>query len=144
MALVGGLGLLGLLITIAILALLANRVLSGTDDAAEVLTDDLPAELSSTTVPGSTDATASTEVPGGEAGGALNGLTDPAAAAACQVNRNTLELAAQAYEIASGSPPPDQQALVDAGYLAEVLATHELGPGPAGVQITGVGDCAGQ
>ena len=45
MAMVGGFGLLGLLITIAILALLANRVLSGTDDAADVRTGWLPPEI---------------------------------------------------------------------------------------------------
>ena len=138
MAIVGGFGLLGLLLTIAILALLANRVLSGTDDAADVLTGSLPPELTTTTVPGATTA------PGGEGeGGGLPAIADPAQIATCQVNRSTLDVASQAYEITTGAPPADQQALVDEGLLAEPIPTHELAAGPSGVQITGVGECAG-
>ena len=137
-AIVGGFGLLGLLLTIAILALLANRVLSGTDDAADVLTGSLPPELTTTTVPGATTA------PGGEGEGrGLPAIADPAQIATCQVNRSTLDVASQAYEITTGAPPADQQALVDEGLLAEPIPTHELAAGPSGVQITGVGECAG-
>ena len=137
-AIVGGFGLLGLLLTIAILALLANRVLSGTDDAADVLTGSLPPELTTTTVPGATTA------PGGEGeGGGLPAIADPAQIATCQVNRSTLDVASQVYEITTGAPPADQQALVDEGLLAEPIPTHELAAGPSGVQITGVGECAG-
>ena len=137
-ALVGGLGLLGLLITIAIMALLANRVLSGTDDAADVLTDQLPAELTTTTAAGATTT------PGAEGGGGgLPAIADPAQVAACQVDRSTLDVASQAYEITTGAPPADQQALVDEGFLKEPIATQELTSGPSGVQITGVGECAG-
>jgi hypothetical protein len=130
-ALVGGLGLLGLLITVAIMALLANRVLSGTDDAADVLTGQLPAELTTTTAPGA------------EGGGGLPAIADPAQIATCQANRATLEVASQVYEITTGAPPADQQALVDEGLLEEPISTHELTAGPSGVQVTGVGKCAG-
>jgi hypothetical protein len=137
-ALVGGLGLLGLLITVAIMALLANRVLSGTDDAADVLTDQLPAELTTTIAPGATTT------PGAEGGGGLPAIADPAQIAACQVDRSTLEVASQVYEITTGAPPADQQALVDEGFLKAPIATQELTVGPSGVQITGLGECSGQ
>lgn len=134
--LVGGFGLLGLLITIAIMAVLANRVLSGTEGAAKVVTGSLPAEITPSTVPGATT------VPGAEGGG-LPAISDSADAAACGANRSTLELAAQAYELTTGTPPVDQQALVSAGLLDEPLSSFSLAGGPDGVQITGEGDCAG-
>ena len=140
MAMVGGFGLLGLLITIAILALLANRVLSGTDDAADVLTGSLPPELTTSSIAPTDPAAPPTSA---STGGGLPAIGDAADAATCQVNRATLETAAQVYEITTGAPPADQQAMVDAGILEEPVPTHTVALGPAGVEITGVGDCVG-
>ncbi len=128
MAIVGGFGLLGLLITIAILAMLANRVLSGTDDAADVLTGSVPPELT-------TSSTAAADCPAApptsaSTGGGLPAIGDAADAATCQVNRATLETAAQVYEITTGAPPADQQAMVDAGILEEPVPTHTVALGP--------------
>jgi hypothetical protein len=142
-AILGGLGLLGLLITIAILALLTNRVLSGTSDA------DVPIDPART-IPSTIviDDAPGTETPPGADQGDSGGGGLPAGGnanpAACQTTRATLEVAAQAYELMNGAPPVDQQALVDSGVLVEPSPDFELTSGPGGVQITGVGACEGQ
>ena len=137
MAIIGGLGLLGLLVAIAIMAVLSNRVLSGTSDANDVLQGTLPPELT-TSPAGPVDPGAPTTAAGG-----LSGITDPATAAACQADRATLQTAIQAFELTTGAPPADQGELAAAGILAEPLSTFTVAPGPSGVELTGVGDCAG-
>ena len=137
-AIIGGLGLLGLLITIAIMAILSNRVLSGTTDAGDVLNGTVPPEL--------TTATSAPPDPGAPTTSAATGpkgLTDAATAAACQVDHDTLDTAIQAYELMTGAPPTDQDALVAAGVLAEPVAGFTVTLGISGVEITGVGDCEG-
>ncbi len=141
MAIMGGLGLLGLLLTVAIMAVLVNRVLSDTSDPS----DGDPRQglaVPTTVAPGAASSTGVAPEAGG--GVALPGATDDLNAAACQVNRSTLEVAAQAHELQTGAPPADQQALVDAGALLEPIPGFELTGGPDGVQVTGVGECAGQ
>lgn len=140
-ALVGGLGLLGLLITVAIMAILANRVLSGTDDAADVIGGSLPAELT-TTVPGQT-AVPGQGSEGGDGGGGLSSIGESSNATVCQVNRGVLEVAAQAYEISYGSAPVDQQQLLDSGMLSEPVPNFTVSSSASGVVITGEGICEG-
>ena len=103
-----GLGLLSVLAVVAIMALLSWRILSDTGgDDVQIVRGD-----SASTVPGG-DTPAGAQP--GDAG------TDSADAAACEVDRRTVETAAMAYEIETGAWPPDVQALVDAGYLVPGL-----------------------
>ncbi len=138
-----------MLITIAILAVLANTVLSGTDDAADVIGGSLPPELTTTvpgqgTAPSGADGTTETTVSdGGVSGDGLPTLGESSNAAVCQVNRGTLEVAAQVYEISFGAPPVDMQQLLDSGVLSEPVPNYSVSAGPEGVVITGEGICAG-
>lgn len=157
----GGLGLLGLLVTIAIMALLANRVLSGTSDANDVVTDaggglevTLPPELTTPSAapadPANPADPADPAVPTTVAPAPVGGVGgrpavgDTADAALCQTNRATLETAIQAFELITGAPPVDQQALVDGDILREPIQGYELSSGPNGGQVTGTGACAGR
>ena len=67
---------------------------------------------------------------------------DPAGAVRCDTNRDVLEIAVRAHELTTGAPPANQQELVAAGLLEGPVTTHELRPGPDGVEIVGVGGCA--
>ena len=133
-ALAGGLGLLGLLLTIGIMAVLSTRSVSGTDDATDLLEGRLPAELTTTTA--DTTTADPTTAPGAP--------LDPAAAVVCEANRDVLETAVRAHELTNGAPPPDQQVLVAAGLLEEPVTTHELVAGAGGVTVAGIGECAGR
>ncbi len=126
--------MLGLLLTIGILAVLSTRSVSGTDDATDLLEGRLPAELTTTTAdPTTADPTTAPGAP-----------LDPAAAVVCEANRDVLETAVRAHELTNGAPPPDQQVLVAAGLLEEPVTTHELVAGAGGVTVAGVGECAGR
>lgn len=47
----------------------------------------------------------------------ITAITEDAPAAACSVNASTVRSAVDSYTMLEGEPPPDEQALVDAGYL---------------------------
>jgi hypothetical protein len=47
----------------------------------------------------------------------ITAITEDAPAAACSTNASTLRSAIDSYTMLEGEPPPDEQALVDAGYL---------------------------
>ena len=115
------------------MAVLANTVLSGTDDAADVLGGALPADLT-TTVPGETTVPGQGTDDGASTGG-LSNLGEPSNAAVCQVNRGVLEVAVQAYEISFGS--------LDSGLLTEPVPNFTVSAGPDGAVITGEGACTG-
>lgn len=125
-----GLGLLSVLVTIAIMALLSWRILSDTDgDDVDVVRDPGPA---------------STAAPVDPAGGAQlgeGGSTDRAAAAACEVNRRTVETAAEAYAITNGSPPANLEQLIDSGLLVPDTEL-QVEITPTG-EVVSTGACAG-
>jgi len=123
-----GLGLLSVLAVVAIMALLSWRILSDTGgDDVQVVRGD-----TASTVPG--DDTPDGAQPG-DAG------TDSADAAACEVDRRTVETAALAYEMEEGARPPDVQALVDIGYLKPGLDLQvEIAPDGT---VVSTGTCAG-
>ncbi len=123
-----GLGLLSVLAVVAIMALLSWRILSDTGgDDVQVVRGD-----TASTVPG--DTTADTTADGAQLGDAG---TDSADAAACEVDRSTVETAAMAYEMTYGARPPDVQAIVDAGYLKPGLDLQvEIAP-DGSVVLTG-------
>lgn len=130
--------MLGLLITIAIMAILSNRVLSGTSDAGDVLNGKVPPELTT-----ATSASPDPAAPTATAAGGPSGLTDAAKVAACQADRDTLETAIQAFEVMTGAPPTDQDALVAAGVLAEPVPNFTVTLGTSGEQVSGEGICVG-
>ena len=123
-----GLGLLSVLAVVAIMALLSWRILSDTGgDDVQVVRGD----------PAST-------VPAGDAAGDAQlgtGSTDAADAAACEVDRRTVETAALAYEMETGARPPDVQALVDIGFLKPGLDL-QVAIAPDGTVVS-TGTCAG-
>ena len=128
-----GLGLLSILLTIGIMALLSWRVLSDTggDDDVAIVRGTTPS-----TVPG-----APATDPGAGAQLGEGGSTDQASAAACEVDRATVETAAMAYEVGAGAPPADLQTLVDAGYLKPGLDLQvEI---TADGTVVSTGTCAG-
>lgn len=155
MALVGGLGLLGLLITVAIMALLAGRVMSSVQDspgidsvtpASESMptdpTVDNPTGTDPTgTDPGATDSTTLTTPP--PAGGS-DGAIGSAEATTCSTNRATLETAAQASHAMNGVPPSDQQQLVSEGLLAAPIPDFVLSVDQGQTQVVGQGACVGR
>jgi hypothetical protein len=117
-AVLGGLGLLGLLLTVGILGLLGARVLSSVDERS------------------APDLT----VPGADPSG-----SDPATAAdpaRCAADRRSVEAAVQAYTIQNGAPPTDLGEVVAAGLLAEPVTSFEYRPG-ASPELIGVEACAG-
>lgn len=128
MGCVAGLGLLGLLITVAIIGVLAARSMSDVSDspAGDVIRN--RGGASSTAAP--------------EGGAVTPGAGDSPQAASCATERSTIETAAQAFELTVGSPPPDLQAVVDSGLLVptDVPFRHEIGPDGA---VVGTGACAG-
>lgn len=120
------------------MAVLSTRAVSGTDDATDLLDGRLPAELTTTTAAPTTVPVTGPAEPAEPAGAPV----DPAVAAVCDTNRAALGAAVEAHQLAAGAPPANQQELVADGLLDGPVATHELRPGPNGVEIVGVGGCA--
>lgn len=56
----------------------------------------------------------------------ITAIQDEAPAAACAVNASTLQSAIDSYTMLEGAPPPDEQALVDAGYVRETTSDWEV------------------
>ncbi len=124
-----GMGLLSVLAVIAIMALLSWRILSDTGGGDVQVVRGEPGSVAP-----ATSAPAGDEQLGG-------GSTDAAAAATCETNRQTVDVAAQAYEIEHGGRPADLQALVDAGYLKPDLELEvEIA---ADGTVVSTGTCAG-
>lgn len=65
------------------------------------------------------------------------GAPAKADAAACDVDRQTLESAAEIYLTLNGTPPPSQQALVDAALLRELSPRFEITPEGVIVPVPG-------
>ena len=125
-----GLGFLSVLAAIAILAVLGARVLGDTD------------EVRTSPVDAARQLDEATDEGGASEGGVVLPGDGAAGQALCDTNRVALETAAQAHLLTRDGPPPDQQALVDAGFLAEPLGTHSLSVVEGEVVITGTGACA--
>ncbi|MFZ4519567.1 MAG: type II secretion system protein, partial [Microthrixaceae bacterium] len=115
-------GLVGVLVTIAILGILAVKVLSGTESAPEAT------------------GAATTAAPSPTA----NPVTGDASAAACTANRQAVQDAVVAYIAQTGGPPKDLAALVAANYLTDVPPNIVIVPGMGSgtVQVEGTGPCA--
>ncbi|HTN99039.1 MAG TPA: hypothetical protein VL068_00065 [Microthrixaceae bacterium] len=105
---IGGLGLIGFLITILIMALMGGKVLDGVSSSGKTQ--------------GSVIDPVTQEIEGGK----VESNVDSSRIAKCATNQRTVEIAAQAYELATGHPPADQQALVDEGYLREISPGHSI------------------
>ncbi|UDY37817.1 hypothetical protein [Dermatobacter hominis] len=123
-------GLLGVLVTVGIMAFLAVQVLDG--------------------VGGSDDADVGASL-GDPAGGPASTValdptapSDGAAAAACATTKDTLETAAEAYRSVNGSYPPDLAALVSSGMVdTDGRIDFELRVEGDTLVVTGTGSCAG-
>ena len=56
----------------------------------------------------------------------ITAITEDAPEAACTLNASTLRTAIDSYTMLEGDPPPDEQALVDAGYLRETTTDWDV------------------
>lgn len=140
-------GILGVLLTIGIMAFLAVKVLdgmsgqggSGEDNTAGNV-DEGGADLVVPGVPGAPAVPVAPGVPGA-AEMDPGGSTDAARAAECELERATIETAAQAFELLHGSPPSSVDAIVAEGYLRPEDGgfSHELSPDGT---VVPKGDCA--
>lgn len=113
--------LVGLLVVLAIMALLAVRILQSSSSTPS-LDPDNPTE----TVVGSGTAAVA-----------------PADTAVCSTDRQTLEVAVQAYTVMNGSAPESQDQLVTSGLLAAPVPNYSLTAGASGAQVVGDGPCEG-
>lgn len=145
-------GLLGILLTVGIMAFLSIQVLGGiggggrSDDAAvsDALKDlhgAVPTDPPVTAVPGAPPTT----VDGGSAQVGSGGPLDAALEARCAADRRTVALAASAYETMNGSYPPDVDTLVAAGLVTSdhplEVVMHVEG---TTMSVVGTGRCAGR
>ena len=127
---VGGLGLLALLLTIGIMAVLVGKVISGVSDRTSVpggQTEPLPRPDKA--------------VPDESETGAGLSAVDMARDVASAADRATLETALAAYEVISGVAATDQQELVDAGLLGQPIASQNVTIVDGTLVIEGIGDC---
>jgi hypothetical protein len=109
-------GILGMLLTIAIMAFLAVKVLDGVSGQGD----------------GGNDNAAQIDP---------SGSTDAARAAECEAERAMIETAAAAFELLHGRPPSSVDEIVAEGYLRpdDGGFSHELSADGA---VVGTGDCA--
>ena len=56
----------------------------------------------------------------------ITAITEAAPAANCTANASGLRVAVDAYTTLHGDPPPDEQALVDAGFIRETTADWDV------------------
>lgn len=134
-SIVGGLGLLTVLLTVAILAVLGAKVMGSVGTSAE----SAPDVAADVTVGADPAAPGSDPAP---AGAGTNPSTGAATSARCAAERATLETASDAYLALLGAPPSDQRALVDEGLLRESIETYSLTVVDGSAVILGVGECA--
>lgn len=136
------LGLLGLLITVAIMAILSGRVM-GDLGGGDRSVDDALHLSSTTTTPGAPPVTSADPGAAGP-GSAGTGPVAAGEAQACATNIRTVETAAQAYEAMNGSYPPDVATLIGAGLLVppERPLNVELHVVAGTPEVVGTGPCA--
>lgn len=108
------------LVTIAIMGVLGAKVVSSLSSTA-------------TTLPPVAAAAVPSTAPSASSAGP----------AACAAARRTVELAVQAFEITTGAPPQDLQAVVDAGLLDQAPSQFELVDRSGTTVLEGTGECAG-
>ena len=134
-------GILGVLLTVGIMAFLAVKVLGGVSNPNGAEGDHSPANDTpiAPVVPGVPAVPAAPGIPGG-AEIDPSSPTDAARAAACDAERATIETAATTFEVLQGKPPATIDELVAAGYLTpgEDGFSHELSAGGA---VVPTGDC---
>lgn len=121
-------GLLMLLVTIAIMAMLGAKVLSG---------------LSADATSGAASPASSGERATTPDDGAASKSED---AAPCQLEQRTIQVAGQAYVAITGETPPNLQSLVDEGLLAPLDSGQprfEVVSDGSTFVVRGVGPCAG-
>lgn len=133
--LVAGLGLLSILVVIGIMALLAIKVLDGTSGTG-LVDGALPGVTVDRGDPDAADGSTS-------GGVAQPGALDTATAAACRIDKQTIETAVSVFEAIRDEPPMAIGDLVDESLLREDPGTFELRQGADGIEVVGVGDCEG-
>ncbi len=112
---------------------LAAVVLVATAALAACASGDSATDTASATVDGASVAVGAAPLPSGDGGGLGDAVEIAAAApgdasgAACGVDRRTLELAAETYELLTGSAPTSQQELLDAQIIRELSVRFEIG-----------------
>lgn len=133
-------GLLGVLVTIGIMAFLAVQVLDGmggsSDDAGS---DDV------VVLPGG--AVIGADPTGGAAGEpaqpGAGSATDAARASACATDKATIATAAEAYQVMNGAYPPDVATLVAEGLVqSDHPLEFELQVHDGVLAVVGTGACA--
>lgn len=134
-------GILGVLLTVGIMAFLAVKVLDGVSNPNGAEGDDSDANHTPETpvVPGVPAAPVAPGVPGG-AGIDPASPTDAARGAACEAERAAVESAAATFELVHGNRPNSVDELVSGGYLTpgDDGFSHELSDGT----VVPTGDCA--
>lgn len=134
-------GILGLLLTIGIMAFLAVKVLDGASNANGGTESDRAEndEATDPVTPGLPAVPAAPGVPGG-AEIDPNNPSDAARAASCRAESVTIKTAATTFELLQGRPPTSVDELVAAGYLTpeEDGFSHALSAGGA---VVPTGDC---
>lgn len=130
-AVLGGVGLLSVLAAVVIVALLGSRALDGADGALRPVEEARDA-----------DATLAGGPPESADDGVVLPGRDAATVASCESSRRAIELAARAFEAATGELPGDLGALTGAGFLADPVDTHTLAVVEGQLVITGTGLCA--
>lgn len=100
------------------------------------------------TDPAGTDPTGTEAADTGASGGGIGGAIEIAAgapgeadAAACDIDRRTLETASQMYEALTGAPPASQTDLIDRQLIQELSPRFEISDGGSVVAIA-TGPCA--
>jgi hypothetical protein len=88
------------------------------------LSDDLDREITLWTFDG--DAQALAPADGSSCPDAFRESADAQQASICDSERATLEVAVEAYLAQEGSPPPDEQTLVDAGLIRTLIDAYDL------------------
>lgn len=127
----GVFGLLGVLLTVAIMVFLAIKVLSATSG-------NIPPTAAGSVIP-------STPLDPGSGGAQVNpdAPVDSATAATCNIDRDTIESAIESYRVLNGGSPPDVATLVDAGFLKQPDEAFAFKITDDQGTLVGTGVCAG-
>lgn len=70
----------------------------------------------------------------------ITAITEDAPAAACAANAGVLRAAIESYTLLEGDPPPDEQALIDAGYLRGATTDWDVVDGELVAEDPACGD----
>ncbi len=132
-----GIGLLSLLIAVAILGILGARAISDSSTSPDELATLELTDTSTTLAPGA-------DLGGSDATGPSGlGQVDAAARASCIADRSAMETAVSTFTASIGTPPLDEQALVDAGMLSAPVDGFDLAVVDGSTTVVGVGTCLG-